>query len=172
MALAAIELTENVEYAATAHHLLAYVELDRGNAAEALDLLERGHELAVRTGGASVDDRYRVEKARALAALGRDEEAIALATETADALAENRPEQAGRAYAIAADVYARTGDRARALELYERAGRARPDRHPEFVREVYAKMAELLEAGRAQGRGARAAQARGGGAVRGRGEHA
>ena len=84
MALAAIELTENVEYAAMAHHLLAYIELERGNAAEALDLLERGHELAVRMGGASADDRFRVEKARALAALGRDEEAVALATETAD----------------------------------------------------------------------------------------
>ena len=144
MALASIELTENVEYAATAHHLLAHIELERGNAAEALDLLERGHELAMRMGGGSVDDRFRIEKARALAALGRDEEAVALATETAAALTENRPEQAGRAYAIAADVYAGNGDAAQALELYERAAEL-AGRHPELVREVYAKMAELLE---------------------------
>ena len=67
-----------------------------------------------------------------------------LATETADALTENRPEQAGRAYAIAADVHAGNGDAAQALELYERAAEL-AERHPEFVREVYAKMAELLE---------------------------
>ena len=81
MALASIELTESVEYAATAHNLLARIELQRGNAAEALDLLERGHELAMRMDGGSADDRFRIEKARALAALGRDEEAVALATE-------------------------------------------------------------------------------------------
>src|SRR3954468_13866600 len=91
MALAAIELTENVEYAAMAHHLLAYIELERGNAAEALDLLERGHELATRMGGAAVDGRFRVEKARALSALGRDDEAVGLATATAEALIETNP---------------------------------------------------------------------------------
>ena len=144
MALASIELTENIEYAATAHHLLANIELERGNAAEALDLLERGHELAMRMGGGSLDDRFQIEKARALAALGRDEEAVELATKTADPLTENRPEQAGRAYAIAADVYARNGDAVQALELYERAAEL-AGRHPELVREVYAKMAELLE---------------------------
>lgn len=144
MALAAIELTENIEYAAMAHHLLAYIELDRGNAEEALELLERGHELAVRTGGAYADGRFRVEKARALAALGRDDEAVKLAAETASALEADRPEQAGRAYSIAADVHARSGDGPRALELYERAVEL-AGQHPEFVREVYAKMAALLE---------------------------
>jgi tetratricopeptide (TPR) repeat protein len=143
-ALASIELTENVEYAAMAHHLLAYIELERGNAAEALDLLERGHKLAVRMGGTPVADRFRVDKARALAALGRDEEAVALATETAAALTEDRPEQAGRAYAIAADVHARQGDAPLALELYERAVEL-AGKQPEFLREVYGKMAELLE---------------------------
>jgi transcriptional regulator with XRE-family HTH domain len=42
MALAAIELTENAAYAARAHQLLADVELQRGNAQEALDLIDRG----------------------------------------------------------------------------------------------------------------------------------
>jgi tetratricopeptide (TPR) repeat protein len=144
MALASIELTESVEYAATAHNLLARIELERGNAAGALDLLERGHELAMRMGGGSVDGRFRIEKARALAALGRDEEAVALATETAYALTESWPEQAGRAYAVAAGVHSGNGDAAQALELYERAAEL-AGRHPELAREVYAKMAELLE---------------------------
>jgi transcriptional regulator with XRE-family HTH domain len=95
MALAAIELTEDVSNAARAHLLLAHVELERGNAQEALDLLERGRALAARSGG-DEDDRFRVERARALAALGRDGEAVALAVEAAGSLVETRPEQAGR----------------------------------------------------------------------------
>jgi tetratricopeptide (TPR) repeat protein len=146
MALASVELTENVEYAARAHHLLAHVELERGNAADALELLEQGRALAVRAGGADAEGRFKVEKARALAALGRDDEAVALALEAADELAENQPEQAGRAYAVAADVFARTGKPARGLELYERSVELVSERHPDFVRDVYGKMAELLEA--------------------------
>ncbi len=145
MALAAVELTENVAYAALAHHLLAHIELERGNAEEALELLTEGHVLAVRAGGADVEGRFRVDKARALAALGEDEEAIALATEAGEALVESNPEQAGRAYAVAADVLARAGDSARALELYALSVGFVTERHPDFVREVYGKMAELLE---------------------------
>jgi tetratricopeptide (TPR) repeat protein len=146
MALAAVELTENVAYAALAHHLLAHIELERGNAEEALELLTEGHALAVRAGGADAEGRFRVDKARALAALGRDEEAVALAIEAAGALTESHPEQAGRAYAIAGDVFARSDEPKRALELYELAVDFVSERHPEFVREVWGKMAELLEA--------------------------
>jgi tetratricopeptide (TPR) repeat protein len=145
MALAAIELTDHTAYAARAHHLLAYIELERGNAAEALELLERGYPLAVSSGGADARGLFRLEKARALAALGRDDEAVALAIEVADELEDDRPEQAGRAYVVAADVFARLGERSRALELYELAAGLVTGRHPDFVREVYSKMAELLE---------------------------
>ena len=41
-------------------------------------------------------------------------------------------------------MHAGNGDAARALELYERAAEL-AERHPELVREFYAKMAELLE---------------------------
>jgi tetratricopeptide (TPR) repeat protein len=146
MALASFELTENVAYAALAHHLLAYIELERGNAEEALELLEKGHLLAVRSGGAEVEGRFKVEKARALSALGRDDEAVALALEAARALADDQPEQAGRAYAVAADAFARAGKAAQALELYQLSADLVSERHPDFVREVYGKMAELLEA--------------------------
>jgi tetratricopeptide (TPR) repeat protein len=146
MALASIELTENVAHAARAHHLLAHVELERGNADEALELLEQGHALALRAGGAETEGCFKVDKARALAALGRDDEAVELALAAGGELTEDRPEQAGRAYAVAADVFARRGDGARALELYELAAELVTDRHPDFVREVCSKMAELLEA--------------------------
>src|SRR5204863_8505819 len=77
MALAAIELTENVAYAARAHQLLAHVELERGNAGEALDLIDRGESLAVRAGGADADGHFRTVRAQALAQLGREEAASA-----------------------------------------------------------------------------------------------
>src|SRR5690242_4955909 len=44
-ALEILELTEHTEYTARAHQLLAYVELDRGHAEEALALLQRSREL-------------------------------------------------------------------------------------------------------------------------------
>ena len=145
MALAAIELTENISYAARAHQLLAHVELEQGNAGEALDLVDRGQALAARAGGADADGYFKIVRAQALAQLGREEEAIAGAMELAGAF-ESRPDLAGRAYAVAADVYAQTGDRARALELYELSGELMADRDHAFIRELYAKMAELLEA--------------------------
>ncbi len=144
MALAAIELTENVAYAARAHLLLAHIELERGNAAEALELIESGEALAVRGGGAEAEGYLKVEKARALAQLGRDEEAVSLALDVTSAF-EGRPDLASRAYAIAADVSATTGDRSRALELYEVAAGLVVERDHPFVRDLYTKMAELLE---------------------------
>jgi tetratricopeptide (TPR) repeat protein len=145
MALAAIELTENVSYAARAHQLLAHVELEQGNAEEALDLVDRGQALAARAGGPDTDGYFKIVRAQALAQLGREEEAIAGAMELAGAF-ESRPDLAGRAYAVAADVYAQTGDRARALELYELSAELMAERDHAFIRELYAKMAELLEA--------------------------
>ena len=145
MALAAIELTENVSYAARAHQLLAHVELERGKAEEALDLIDRGQALAVRAGGADAEGYFKIVRAQALAQLGREEEAIAGAMELAGASA-SRPDLAGRAYAVAADVYAQTGDHARALELYELSAELMAERDHAFIRELYGKMAEVLEA--------------------------
>jgi len=146
LALAAIELTEHASYAARAHHLLAYVELERGNAEEALELLERGYPLAARAGGAEAQSLFRLEKARALMKLGRGDEAVSLALEVAGTLAESRPEQAGRAYAVAAEALAERGDRARAIELYELACELVPERENSFLLDLYSKLAELLEA--------------------------
>jgi tetratricopeptide (TPR) repeat protein len=145
MALAAIELTENAAYAARAHQLLAHVELERGNAEEALDLVDRGEALAVRAGGADANGYFKITRAEALAQLGRDDEALACALELAGA-AGSRPDLAGRAYVVAADVSARAGDRARALELYELAADLMVERDHAFIRTLYSKMAELLEA--------------------------
>ena len=145
MALAAIEVTEHAEYAARAHHLLAYIELERGNPDEALALLDRGYPLVVRTGERAVEALFRLEKARAFAKLGRDEEAIGLAMEVAGALDERNRTDAGRAYAVAAGVYADRGESSRALELYELAADHMAGT-PTYLIDVYSRMAELLEA--------------------------
>ena len=144
MALAAIELTENVAYAARAHQLLAHIELERGNPEEALDLVERGQRLAVRAGGADAEGYFEIARAQALAQLGRDDEAVACAMELA-AAADDRPDLAGRAYAVAADVFAKN-EPAKALELYERSAELLVERDHAFIRTLYSKMAELLEA--------------------------
>ena len=144
LALAAIELTENVAYAARAHQLLAHVELERGNAEEALELVERGQSLAGRTGTGDADGYFELVKAQALAQLGRREDAVGCALALAGRM-EARPELAGRAYAVAADVFA-NDDPARALELYETAAGLMVERDHTDVRAIYTKMAELLEA--------------------------
>ena len=146
MALASIELTDHVADAVRAHRLLAHVELESGNASEALDLIERGQALATRAGGADAEGLFTVDKARALAQLGRDEEAVSIAVELAGATADRRPDLAGRGYAVAADVFAKLGERERALELYELAAGLVVERDHAFVRDLYAKMADLLEA--------------------------
>jgi tetratricopeptide (TPR) repeat protein len=144
MALAAIEVTDHLAYAARAHHLLAYVELERGNAEEALELLERGYPLVVRSGEPQSQALFRLEKARALAKLGRSDEAVSLAMEVAGALADRNRTDAGRAYAVAAGVFADAGDDARALELYELAAEHMADT-PVYLVDVYSRMAALLE---------------------------
>ncbi len=49
-ALETLELTEHTTYAARAHQMLAHIELDRGHADEALDLLEAGYPLIEQSG--------------------------------------------------------------------------------------------------------------------------
>jgi tetratricopeptide (TPR) repeat protein len=144
-ALAAIEMTEHVAYAARAHHLLAYVELERGNAEEALDLLDRGFPLVLRTADAQMHGLFRLEKARALAKLDRSEEAASLAMEASRDLQELSKTDAGRAYAVTAEIFEGLGDRARALELYELAVEFLDERAPTYLVDIYSKMAALLE---------------------------
>ena len=112
---------------------------------EALDLLDQGYPLVTRAGERSVQALFRLEKARALSRLGRNEEAIAIAMEVAGTLEERNQTDAGRAYAVAAEAFAEHGDRSRALELYELAADHMADT-PTYLVDVYSKMAELLEA--------------------------
>jgi tetratricopeptide (TPR) repeat protein len=152
-ALEILRFTEDTYRTGRAHQLLAHIELDRGRAEEALAILEEGWPLLEASGNALERAQYRLEEARALAKLGRTEEAAALAMQISGIIADAHPEDAARSYATLAEVYNDMGDRARALELYELAADVLKPKNPNrYLAGVYARMAELLEAeGRAEG---------------------
>jgi tetratricopeptide (TPR) repeat protein len=145
-ALEILRLSEDTHQTARAHQLLAHIELDRGHAEEALKLLEEGWPLLEQTANPVERAHYRIEEARALARLGRKEEAAALAMQMTGVLADALPEDAARAYTLTADVFADLGERERAQELYELAIEML-ERKPanRYLVEVYTKLADLLE---------------------------
>ena len=146
-ALAILELTENTHYTGRAHQLLAHIELDREKPEEALRVLEDGWPLLAKTGNALERAQYRLEEARALAKLGRREEAAALAMQISGVIRDAHPEDAARSYSVLAGVYEDLGEVSRARELYELAAELlRPKNPNRYLIDVYAKLAELAEA--------------------------
>jgi tetratricopeptide (TPR) repeat protein len=146
-ALEILLLSEDTYRIARAHQLLAYIELNRGNAEEALELLEQGWPLLERSGNKLERAQYRLEEARALAKLGRSEEAAALAMQISGLISNAAPEDAARSYTVLGSVYEELGESARAREVYELAAELLEQRNPNrFLIEVYSKLAELAEA--------------------------
>ena len=146
-ALEVLRLTEDTYRTARAHQLLAHIELDRGRAAEALRVLEEGRPLRESSANPVERAQYRLEEARALAKLGRREEAATLAMQISGIVADAHPEDAARSYTTLAEVYEDLGDRARALELFELSAELlRPSNPNRYLVAVYARMAELHEA--------------------------
>ena len=143
LALDTLVLTDHVRYAALAHQVLAHVLLDQGKAAEALELLERGEPFVERGGNLYEAALFRIERARALAKLDRGEEALPLVLESADRLVGASPIDAGRAYAILAEVQESLGDADAAAAAYRHALELLPvsDR---YKRLSYTRLADLL----------------------------
>jgi tetratricopeptide (TPR) repeat protein len=146
-ALEILLLTEDTYRTARGHQLLAHIELDRGNADEALILLERGWPLLERSGNKLERAQYRLEEARALAMLERSEEAAALAMQVSGLISDAAPEDAARSYTVLGNVYEELGESSRAREVYELAAELLEPRNPNrFLIEVYSKLADLAEA--------------------------
>ena len=145
-ALAIIECTEHTAYSARAHHLLACIELDRNNAGEALELLRKAAGLLDGEAHVLVRNLILLEEARALAQLGRQDEAEATALQAAGRFADLDPMEAGRSYLLVAQLRANAGDRARAIELYELAADLLQRVPNRFLIDAYGKLAELFEA--------------------------
>jgi tetratricopeptide (TPR) repeat protein len=145
-ALEMLEATEHTYYRAKAHHLMAFVELDAGRPAEALDLLVRGRELLGTDATPHDLAEFTIEEARARAELGELDRAVSLAMGTAGEFAEANPVDFGRSFGELASIFAAKGDSARALELYELAIELLERQPNRFLASVYAKQGELLEA--------------------------
>ncbi|HZO33456.1 MAG TPA: hypothetical protein VFB17_00135, partial [Gaiellaceae bacterium] len=146
-ALALITSTEHEAYAARAHHLLAYIELERGNAVRALELIETALPAIHRGGDRTLLALFQVEHARALAALGETEQARELAAELVRDVDHLSRVDAARSLSVLAGVFASTGDADRALELYEAAADSLADLdHAPMLLDVYAKWSDLLAA--------------------------
>lgn len=150
-----LEATEHSGFAAAAFQLLARIENDRGDGAEALTLLERGLPAVIRSGNAYYKAMFALERARALVLVGNMAEAGSVAMGAAGQLEDFSPADAGRAYQVLAEVFVTLGEPERALELYELAADRLPENDP-FRAEVYSALGELLET---QGRDKQALQA-------------
>jgi tetratricopeptide (TPR) repeat protein len=146
-ALELLLLTEDTYRTGRAHQLLAYIELSRGNAEQALELLEQGWPLLEQSGNRLERAQYRLEEARALAKLGRSEEAAALAMQISGLISDAAPEDAARGYAVLGGVFEELGESDRAREVYELAAELLEPRNPNrYLIEVYSKLADLADA--------------------------
>ena len=150
-----LELTEDTQYLARAQQLLGFIELERGNPREALDVLRAGRALLGDSADPILVAQFRLEEARALAALGEREEAAGEAAAVAGILAEADPHDAARSYAVLAGVHAELGEVERAVELYELAAELLENTSNPYLGEVYEALGRLFEA---QGRGDEALQ--------------
>jgi tetratricopeptide (TPR) repeat protein len=146
-ALELLLLTEDTYRTARAHQLLAHIELNRGNADRALELLEQGWPLLEASGNKLERAQYRLEEARALAMLGRREEAGALAMQISGLVADASPEDAARSYTVLGSVFEQLDEPERAKEVYELAAELLQRNNPNrYLIEVYGKLADLAEA--------------------------
>jgi tetratricopeptide (TPR) repeat protein len=133
---------------AIAHVLqsLAQIHLDLNRPREALDLLTEGEALIAASGTPLEIALYRIEEARALAALGEAEAAAVLAMEVTDQLRGTNPVDAGRSYALLGGVLADLGDADRARELLELAVELLEQEAPSrYLVQAYKRLASLLK---------------------------
>jgi tetratricopeptide (TPR) repeat protein len=145
-ALDTLRATEDTYAVAQAHHALAHVYLNQGNALDALEVLREGEPLIARSATPVELAQYRIEQARALAALGESEEAGTLAMSVLSELRGLHAVDSARAYLLLAGVYEEIGDTPRAREVLELAveilQQQPPTRH---LIKAYKQLADTLK---------------------------
>lgn len=144
MAHATLEATEHTVVAARALTMLAHIENDRGNHADALAFADEAAPVLTAAGNRYEEGMLLLEKARALAALGQREDAIGIALGAVPRFEHAHATSAARGYAVAAEIFKELGETARALELYELAVETLPteDRH---LGDMYRAIGEIHE---------------------------
>ena len=140
-----LDATEHTYYRSRAFLLLAFAELDADRPDEALRHLELGIGLLGDQGTAHDRAEFHLETARALAMLGRVEDAAALAMQTAAEFHSGHPANLGRTYACLADAFEQQAQYERAVELYELALELLEEPASRYLADTYARYGELLE---------------------------
>ena len=123
-ALEAVALANHAKYVTRAHKLLARVAVDGADAERALASLDATYPAVERTGDAYEIAMFRIEQARLLVRLDRQDEAASLAREAVAALRNAQPADAAHGFAAASEVFTLLGDHARAAELDQLASEA------------------------------------------------
>jgi tetratricopeptide (TPR) repeat protein len=133
---------------AIAHVLqsLAQIHLDARRPTEAFELLAEGRDLIEAAGSPLEIAQYRIDEARALAALGDRESAASLAMEVVSELRGTEAIDAGRSYALLGEIFDDLGDVARARELLELAVELLEQQPPtRYLVQAYKRLATLLK---------------------------
>jgi tetratricopeptide (TPR) repeat protein len=142
-----LRTTEDGYAIAHAIQSLAHAQLDLDRPREASELLREGHDLIVASGTPLEIAQYRIEEARALAALGESEEAAALAMEIGNELRGTHPVDAGRSYVLLGDIFVQLGEWERAQEVLELAIDLLEHHAPNrYLVQAYKRLAVLLKA--------------------------
>jgi transcriptional regulator with XRE-family HTH domain len=144
-ALEILERTEDDAYVAMAYHLLAYAEIEAGNPETALEHLDEGRRRCGSNTPARDEARFAIEETRALLALDRVPDAARSASRALGKLHALEPADQGRAYVLLGDVFHRSGDRERAIELLELAVELLADSGRPYLLEAAGKLADVLE---------------------------
>jgi len=144
-ALAVLEVSEDELSIARAKQLLAYIELERGDADAALALLREAVPIVERTGNAEERALVLLEQARVLVHLGEHDEARALAIEVAPVLTRAARADSGRCFTALGDIWQAVGDVEAALAMYDAAIEALEGHRSPWLATAYKKKASLLE---------------------------
>jgi len=144
--LETLRATEDDYAIAHALQTLAHIQLDLDRPHEALDLLAEGRDL-IRAAGTPLEvTQYRIDQARAFAAIGQQEAAASLAMEIVSELRGVAQVDAGRSYALLGGIFADLGDTARARELLELAVELLEKEAPSrYLVQTYKRLAKLLK---------------------------
>jgi tetratricopeptide (TPR) repeat protein len=125
---------------------LAQINTDLGRAEDALEFLQEGWPMIAAHATPIEKAQFKIEEARALAALGETDRAGALAIELNQSIGSIEPTDSGRAYALLGGIFATVGDRARAREVLELAVELLEQQPPSrYLVGAYKQLAAVLK---------------------------